>query len=204
MTKKILLFALATLILAVAINLSTPKALASNVSVDNTEASRPCKGFSNTAIMPRWCPCKAIRYSIDPTYGPGWEQDIHDAFRMASYYSKIPVVYAGKWPHGRTHYDDGDPVLVYYKGDTDGASAYTEPYVENKTIKGGVVMLSSWLALNRNKHKRAIYHEVGHVFGIPHPNPLSYDAVMGYGYPPYKAYDIYGFALFGKQSRDCV
>lgn len=167
-------------------------------------AGGPCKQFTNQARLPRWCPCKPIRYSIDPTFGPGWTQDIHAAFRSASRYSKIPVRYAGLWPHGRQHRDNGDPVLVYYKGNTSGQGAYAEPYIDGKTIKGGVIMLSTWLASDRNEHKRAIYHEVGHIFGLQHPSPLTDSAVMGRGFPPYRNYDIYGFALFGKQTSDCI
>lgn len=155
----------------------------------------------------RWNPCKPIHYVIDPTSGPRDPYTyIHEAFRAASRATNIPVKYDGIWQHGRSHSDSGDPVLVYFKAEPNFYQlGYTEPAIENGQIVGGVVQINPRIKnYYPNVYRKVMYHEIGHVFGLPHATP-KYDkvAVMGSADAPYHAADLYMFGFVAKRAGDC-
>ena len=128
---------------------------------------------------PRWNPCKPVKYTIDVTgLNMAWANDIHLAFKAASEATGIPVDYAGRWQHGKPH-TSSDPVLVYYKDDPawdthGGALGYTQMdhNPSGRRIIGGYVIINPDInRTNHATHKRVLYHEVGHVFGLPHSLP---------------------------------
>ncbi len=155
----------------------------------------------------RWNPCKTIHYMVDPTNAPReWLPDINAAFHDASIYTGIKVKYDGVWPHNRQHQDDGDPVLISFRSEPGFTKlGYTEPAIRNGKIVGGTILINPIIKnYYPNVYKRIIYHEVGHIFGLPHSQPkYNYVSVMGYAWAPYKPVDIFMFKIVGKQPGEC-
>ncbi len=172
---------------------------------------KPFESSTESTNLIRWKPCGTIEYVIDVTDAPiGWVHDIHDAFRAASVATGIPVRYAGRWPHGQSH-SSRDPVLVYYKYDKGfpqhNAIAYTQmdKDLSGHWIIGGYIIVDPEIAqFNHRYHRRTIFHEVGHAFGLPHPGSRYYGvSVMGYANAPYKPFDLWMFKFVGRQPIEC-
>lgn len=161
------------------------------------------------AKEPRWNPCKPVEYTIDVTdLNIAWSHDIHDAFKAASKATGIPVRYAGRWPHGKLR-TPRDPVLVYYKSDPGfrGSFGYTQMNYNaiGTRIVGGYVIINPIInSRSHETHRKTLYHEVGHVFGLPHPLPkYSATTVMGTAPAPYKPGDLFMFQFVGRQPGEC-
>lgn len=168
------------------------------------------KTAESTGIL-RWKPCRTLNYTIDVTDAPmQWIHDVHDAFKDASRATGIPVHYTGRWPHDKTH-ETKDPVLIYYKSDPDfaahGAIAYTQPFLNpsHRRIIGGYIIVDPKINnTSHTIHMRALYHEVGHIFGLPHPGYQYWgQSVMGGASAPYKPFDYWMFSLVGRQKGEC-
>ncbi len=139
-----------------------------------------------------------------------WVHDIHDAFKAASVATGIPISYAGRWESGKLH-TNRDPVLIYYRDDPDWAVnraiGYTQVYKNSngRRIIGGYIIVNP--AVNNTSHEihmRMMWHEVGHIFGLPHPGSRYASlSVMGAARPPYKAFDQWMFNLVGRQPGEC-
>ncbi len=205
---------LATIIISVASN-QPVQAAVSNRTSDASGLSdwKPevSSGATESTSLLRWKPCTPIKYTIDVTGAPmSWAHDIHDGFKAASAATGIPIQYVGRWEHGKPH-TTRDPVLVYYKDDPDWAinraAGYTQVYKNSsgRRIIGGYIIVNP--AVNNTSHaihRRMMFHEIGHIFGLPHPSSqYSSQSVMGAASPPYKAFDLWMFKLVGRQRGEC-
>lgn len=169
------------------------------------------KATAESTNLLRWKPCTPIKYTIDVTGAPmSWAHDIHDGFKAASAATGIPIQYVGRWEHGKPH-TTRDPVLIYYKDDPawaiNRAAGYAQVYKNSsgRRIIGGYIIVNP--AVNNTSHaihRRMMFHEIGHIFGLPHPSTqYSSQSVMGAASPPYKAFDLWMFKLVGRQRGEC-
>lgn len=151
-----------------------------------------CNGFAYQRIsngQPVGWGCATVHYRIDVSGMPSlaWGQHIHDAFRAASTATGIPVHYDGRLPAGyaATHgwqSSPGDPVWVGYKpfdDPPDASSGFTEPTFSGNRITGGEIWFNTLWRWTRTNHKQAVWHEVGHLFGLAHPTDRT-NQVMGF------------------------
>ncbi len=189
------------------VDAATPISLNDN----STSSQQPFETSTESTDLLRWKPCGTIEYTIDVTDAPiQWVHDIHDAFRAASAATGISVHYAGRWPHDKVR-TSRDPVLIYYKFDKGfpehNAIAYTQMdrNPSGRRIVGGYVIVDPNIGnTSHNIHMRTIFHEVGHVFGLPHPGPRYWgESVMGTATLPYKPFDLWMFKLVGRQPGEC-
>lgn len=154
----------------------------------------------------RWAPCQTIHYRIDPTGGRlVLTSDIHDAFAAASAITAIPVHYDGRVDATRPHHDDTDPVWVYYEPIPGLDAGWTDGAVRGDRYVGGVILLDpGQLNADPTFHRRAAFHEVGHLFGLDHPmGDAARTEVMGDAPAPYHDGDIAGLHVLGRRPKEC-
>ena len=154
----------------------------------------------------RWGPCATVHYQIDPAGGRlVLTSYIHDAFAAASAITGIPVRYDGRVDASRPHQDGTDPVWVSYEYIPGLNAGWTDPAVRGDRYVGGVIYLDP-TDLNQDPafHRRAAFHEVGHLFGLAHaPADAADTEVMGDAPAPFHDGDIAGLRALGRQPKDC-
>ena len=154
----------------------------------------------------RWSPCATIHYQIDPTGGRlVLTSDIHDAFAAASLATGIPVRYDGRVDADGVHQDDRDPVWVSYGVIPGRHAGWSDPAIRGGRYVSGVIVLDPGdLNGDAAARRRVAFHEVGHLFGLDHPDGEAFSTqVMGIADAPYRSGDLDGLRALGRSPKGC-